>query len=76
MPARPKSKQPKYAPAREGGAKPYVIVKWGRGREYKKIGWGHSPSEAAYDAYRRMGTGEYITRKRRATPADMDELRH
>lgn len=76
MSVRPMNKTPKYAPAREDGGKPYVFTRWGWGQKTEKIGWGTTPSRAAYDAYGRMGAGHYITNKRRATPADMDELGH
>jgi hypothetical protein len=65
----------KYAPARENGKKPYVVTKGGWGRSLDRIGWGETASDAKYDAFGRMGVGEYVTGCRRATPQDMEEIR-
>ena len=62
----------KYAPANEAGDKPYVVEKAGWGRKQSKVVYAPNVSAAKYRAFGRMGTGEYITGCRRATPEDVE----
>lgn len=63
--------EPKYAPARPSGDKPYVVEKSGWGKKSTVIGWGRTPAMARWNAFGRMGIGEHITATRRATPTDL-----
>lgn len=62
---------PKYAPANENGEKPYVVERSGWGRKRTKVVYAATVADAKYRAFGRLGTGEYITGCRRATPEDM-----
>lgn len=66
---------PKYAPAREDGAKPYVVTVWDMGREYTTVVHADSAPQAKSVAVGRRGPGRYAKPARRATPTDMEEER-
>lgn len=61
----------KYAPANEDGLKPYVVERKGWGKTDTRVVYAANTPEAKYKAFGRMGTGEYITGCRRATPEDV-----
>lgn len=62
------AKQPKFAPAREDGAKPFVLSAYSFGKTTDTIVWANTAADAKYAGYR----GAYTTyTARRATPADV-----
>ena len=66
---------PKYAPAREDGEKPYVVVIWDMGREHATVVYADTAAHAKGVAVWRRGPGRYAMSARRATPEDMETTR-
>lgn len=65
-------KEPKYAPAREDGLKPWVVERHEWGHKSERIHHAKSASAAEYDA---VGRQRHVSAKaRRATPEDMRNL--
>jgi hypothetical protein len=64
---------PKYAPANDEGLKPYMVTRAGWGRSSTRLVYADKVATAKYKAFGRMGTGEYITECRRATPEDIEQ---
>lgn len=62
----------KYAPQNEAGEKPYVVERSGWGRKTTRVVYAENATAAKHRAFGRMGTGEYITGCRRATPNDIE----
>lgn len=72
------AREPRYAPARESdGLKPYVVTTrsvWDRGRTpAPSIRWAENAAAARSDAIGRQSNAS--AHARRATPADMREIR-
>lgn len=68
---RPPAKQPKYAPAREDGLKPFVRTAFSFGKTTDGIVWANNATDAKYAGYRGAYTSYTV---RRATPADLETL--
>jgi hypothetical protein len=62
-----------YAPADEKGDKPFVVERSGWGKKSSRLVYAANVSQAKFKAFGRMGTGEYITGCRRATPEDVQK---
>jgi hypothetical protein len=62
-----------YAPPRENGDAPYVVYynDWATSRV--KVVYARDAHSARYEAVGRRRPGVYVTRVRRATPADMTD---
>lgn len=68
------SAAPKYAPAREDGTKPFVVVAASWGRTTERLVYVRKRSDARYAA---IGREKYTSAQsiRRATPDDVERLR-
>ena len=62
---------PKYAPANDAGEKPYVVTLSDWGKTRTKVAYATTPADARWRAWGRIGTGQYVTGVRRATPDDI-----
>lgn len=65
------AKRPKYAPANEDGAKPFVRVEYSFGRTSETLVWAATAAEAKYIGWR--GANATYT-ARRATPEEVERL--
>lgn len=64
------SRRPRFAPAREDGLKPWVVVRSEWGRKTTKIVYAETRASAEYQE---KGRQLYVSAHgRRATPADME----
>lgn len=70
----PEKKAPQYAPAREDGKKPYVVVVASWGNKDKRLVYVNKRSDARFAA---IGRQMYASMEscRRATPADVESMR-
>jgi hypothetical protein len=65
------TKQPKFAPAREDGLKPYVRSAYSFGKTTDSLVWANTAADAKHAGYH----GAYTSyTARRATPADVESL--
>lgn len=65
---------PRYAPPNEQGQKPYHVTINNWGRMVERIVYADNTAEARYSAVGRSGPGVYVSKVRRATPADLEAL--
>lgn len=67
-------KQPKYAPARADGEKPWVVTVYRWGTTTDRLVYAEDKPTARYRAVGRAGVAIYVSRIRRATPSDIEAL--